>query len=101
MTAAAASRAARPPGTTTLHYRPTTLAFDGHAVSLMHGSGWAYKHPGRVGDSPIVGAGLYNDGQGAAVATGDGEEILRVSRVHRSCRHTYLSPASAHALALR
>ena len=45
----------------------------------MHGSGWAYKHPGRVGDSPIVGAGLYNDGQGAAVATGDGEEILRVS----------------------
>lgn len=41
-------------------------------------SGWKFKHPGRVGDSPVVGAGLYCDGKvGAAVATGDGEEILR------------------------
>jgi N4-(beta-N-acetylglucosaminyl)-L-asparaginase len=46
-------------------------------------SGWAYKHPGRVGDSPVVGAGLYCDGRvGAAVATGDGEEILRVCLSH-------------------
>ena len=46
-------------------------------------SGWAFKHPGRVGDSPVVGAGLYCDGKvGAAVATGDGEEILRVCLSH-------------------
>lgn len=41
-------------------------------------SGWKFKHPGRVGDSPVVGSGLYSDNSaGAAVATGDGEEILR------------------------
>jgi isoaspartyl peptidase/L-asparaginase-like protein (Ntn-hydrolase superfamily) len=43
-------------------------------------SGLAWKRPGRVGDSPIVGAGLYVDGQvGAATATGDGDEIVRVA----------------------
>jgi len=37
---------------------------------------WPFKHPGRVGDSPVVGSGLYCDGTvGAAVATGDGEEV--------------------------
>jgi N4-(beta-N-acetylglucosaminyl)-L-asparaginase len=41
---------------------------------------WRYKYPGRIGDSPIIGCGLYCDGEvGAAVATGDGEEV-RVSR---------------------
>jgi len=40
-------------------------------------SGYAYKHPGRVGDAPIIGSGLYCDKAGAAVATGDGEEIMR------------------------
>ena len=38
---------------------------------------WKFKHVGRVGDSPVIGAGLYCDGRvGAAVATGDGEEVL-------------------------
>jgi len=41
-------------------------------------SGWAYKLPGRVGDSPIIGAGGYCDDEaGACVATGDGEEMIR------------------------
>lgn len=41
-------------------------------------SGLAYKLPGRVGDSPIIGSGLYVDGKvGAAGATGVGENILR------------------------
>src|SRR5581483_1137943 len=40
----------------------------------------AWKLPGRVGDSPIVGAGLYCDSKvGAAAATGIGEEVLRVA----------------------
>lgn len=41
-------------------------------------SGWPFKHPGRVGDAPVAGAGLYCDVRaGGAVATGDGEDILR------------------------
>jgi N4-(beta-N-acetylglucosaminyl)-L-asparaginase len=41
-------------------------------------SGLAFKLHGRVGDSPIVGAGLFVDGEvGAAVATGDGELMMR------------------------
>lgn len=41
-------------------------------------SGLAYKLPGRVGDSPIIGSGLYVDGNvGAAGATGVGENIMR------------------------
>ena len=41
-------------------------------------SGLAYKMPGRVGDSPIIGSGLYVDNEvGGAAATGLGEEIMR------------------------
>jgi N4-(beta-N-acetylglucosaminyl)-L-asparaginase len=41
-------------------------------------SGRAWKHPGRVGDSPLVGCGLYADNEaGAASATGNGDEILK------------------------
>ena len=41
-------------------------------------SGLAYKKKGRVGDSPIIGSGIYVDGNvGAAGATGYGEEIMR------------------------
>jgi isoaspartyl peptidase/L-asparaginase-like protein (Ntn-hydrolase superfamily) len=41
-------------------------------------SGLAYKLPGRVGDSPILGSGLYVDGNvGAAGATGIGENVMR------------------------
>jgi isoaspartyl peptidase/L-asparaginase-like protein (Ntn-hydrolase superfamily) len=41
-------------------------------------SGLAYKMHGRVGDSPIIGAGLYSDNEiGAAVATGLGEMVMR------------------------
>ncbi|GAB5037909.1 n-(beta-n-acetylglucosaminyl)-l-asparaginase [Nannochloropsis oceanica] len=51
----------------------------GHLAAGTSTSGWRFKHPGRVGDSPLVGSGLYADNSvGAAVATGDGEEIMRV-----------------------
>lgn len=43
-------------------------------------SGMAFKLRGRVGDSPIIGAGLYVDNKvGAATATGNGEEVIRTS----------------------
>jgi len=42
-------------------------------------SGLKFKLPGRVGDSPIIGAGLYvSPGIGAAAATGKGEEVIKV-----------------------
>ena len=41
-------------------------------------SGQAYKMPGRVGDSPIIGSGLFIDNKvGGAVATGLGEEVIK------------------------
>ena len=43
-------------------------------------SGWAYKLHGRVGDSPIIGAGLFVDNEiGCAAATGLGEEVIKTS----------------------
>ncbi len=43
-------------------------------------SGWAWKYPGRVGDTPIVGAGGYADSRyGAAACAGRGEMALRAS----------------------
>ena len=46
-------------------------------------SGMAYKMHGRVGDSPIIGAGLYVDNEiGAATATGHGEEVIRIAGSH-------------------
>ena len=46
-------------------------------------SGMAYKMHGRVGDSPIIGAGLYVDNEvGAATATGHGEEVIRMTGSH-------------------
>ncbi len=43
-------------------------------------SGVAWKMHGRVGDSPIIGAGLYVDNEvGAATATGLGEEVIRIA----------------------
>jgi isoaspartyl peptidase/L-asparaginase-like protein (Ntn-hydrolase superfamily) len=41
-------------------------------------SGMGYKMPGRVGDSPIIGAGLFVDGEvGGAAATGSGELVMK------------------------
>ena len=46
-------------------------------------SGWGYKLPGRVGDSPIIGAGLFVDNEvGAACATGLGEAVIRIAGSH-------------------
>jgi isoaspartyl peptidase/L-asparaginase-like protein (Ntn-hydrolase superfamily) len=46
-------------------------------------SGWAFKMHGRLGDSPIIGAGLFVDNEiGAACATGLGEAIIRIAGSH-------------------
>ena len=54
------------------------LDMDGNLAGACTTSGLAYKMRGRVGDSPIIGAGLFVDNEvGAAVATGLGEEVLK------------------------
>ncbi len=46
-------------------------------------SGWAWKYPGRLGDSPIIGAGNYADNRfGAAACTGRGEMAQRCLTAH-------------------
>ncbi|CAN5448295.1 N(4)-(beta-N-acetylglucosaminyl)-L-asparaginase [soil metagenome] len=46
-------------------------------------SGMAYKMRGRVGDSPIIGAGVFVDNEiGAATSTGVGEEVIRICGSH-------------------
>ena len=55
------------------------IALDGgRFATAVTTSGLAWKLPGRVGDSPIIGAGSYcDDLVGAAVSTGVGEEVIR------------------------
>lgn len=46
-------------------------------------SGMAYKMHGRVGDSPLIGAGLFVDNEvGAATSTGLGEEVIKICGSH-------------------
>jgi L-asparaginase / beta-aspartyl-peptidase len=52
---------------------------DGHVAAAVSTGGYTGKLAGRVGDSPIVGAGFYADDQrGAAVCTGRGEGFMRL-----------------------
>ena len=65
-----------------LHRYGTTnvLAVDaqGNVAGITTTSGLAFKIPGRIGDSPIIGAGLYVDNDiGAAGVTGRGEDVIK------------------------
>jgi len=65
-------------------------------------SGLAYKLPGRVGDSPIIGAGLYVDNEvGGAAATGVGELVMKTlgSFLVVELMRTGLSPEEACRMA--
>lgn len=75
-------------------------AYDGHDTVCVIGrdaggsvacgvstSGLFLKHPGRVGDSPVIGSGFYADScAGAAAATGVGEDIMRGCLSHAIVR---------------
>lgn len=68
------------PGNQYNHDTIGMLALDakGNLSGACTTSGMAYKLRGRVGDSPIIGAGLYVDNEvGAATSTGVGEEVIR------------------------
>jgi beta-aspartyl-peptidase (threonine type) len=68
------------------HFGTTNvLAIDGagNFASGVSTSGWAWKYPGRVGDSPIIGAGNYCDNRyGACACTGYGEMAMRANTAH-------------------
>lgn len=72
-----------------LHWRPTgtinCLAVDANndISGVTTTSGLAWKIPGRVGDSPLIGCGLYVDNEvGAAGSTGRGEENIYINGAH-------------------
>lgn len=69
------------PGGPANHDTIGMVAMDGNGAlsGACTTSGMAFKMHGRVGDSPIIGAGLYVDNEiGAATATGVGEEVIRI-----------------------
>ncbi|MBT3603018.1 MAG: N(4)-(beta-N-acetylglucosaminyl)-L-asparaginase [Candidatus Latescibacteria bacterium] len=66
------------------------IAIDKHGdiAAACTTSGVAFKLPGRVGDSPLIGSGLYADNEvGAAAATGQGEEIARTCGSYAIIEH--------------
>ena len=95
---------------------------DGRMAGGVSSSGWAYKYPGRIGDSPLIGAGLYVDQRfGGAACTHTGEMIIRAgtaravvlymkkgATVEEACREAmgdlrsleegYLGPVIIHAI---
>jgi N4-(beta-N-acetylglucosaminyl)-L-asparaginase len=82
----------------------SSLNEKGEMSSATTTSGMAWKIPGRAGDSPIIGAGCYCDQDvGAAGATGNGEENIKVCGAHtivEDMRHG-MSPEEAGIDALK
>src|SRR6202167_714684 len=69
------------PPTGTIHC--SALNEKGEISGCTTTSGLAFKLPGRLGDSPIIGAGCYTDQDiGSAGATGSGEENIKVAGAH-------------------
>jgi N4-(beta-N-acetylglucosaminyl)-L-asparaginase len=89
-----------PPGSALDHDTIGILVLDagGRLAGACTTSGMAFKMHGRVGDSPIAGAGLFVEPDvGAATSTGVGEEVMRIAgsaRVTASMR-AGLTPAAA------
>jgi N4-(beta-N-acetylglucosaminyl)-L-asparaginase len=98
----AAIRRVLSPPTGTIHC--SALNDKGEISGCTTTSGLAYKLPGRVGDSPIIGAGCYTDQDvGSAGATGAGEENIKVAGAHtivENMRHG-MSPLEAGMDALQ
>jgi beta-aspartyl-peptidase (threonine type) len=76
----------------------------GNLVAANSTGGTPFKLPGRIGDTPMVGCGLYADALwGAAVCTGWGESIVRVALARRAVEllERRLPPQSAAEVAIR
>ena len=81
------------------------LDADGNLAAATSTGGYTGKLPGRVGDSPIIGAGNYADNRACAVSgTGLGEAFIRAAVAYDVCarmRYAGASLAAASAAALR
>jgi beta-aspartyl-peptidase (threonine type) len=80
------------------------LDSSGNLVAANSTGGTPFKLPGRIGDTPLVGCGLYADAQvGAAVCTGWGESIVRVALARRAVEllERGLPPQSSAEVAIR
>jgi L-asparaginase / beta-aspartyl-peptidase len=81
------------------------LDADGNLAAATSTGGYTGKMAGRVGDSPLVGAGTYADNRACAVSgTGMGEAFIRAAVAHDVCarmRYARASLAAAAAAALR
>ena len=76
------------------------LDSSGHVAAATSTGGMTGKRWGRIGDSPIIGAGTYADDRGCAVsATGWGEYFIRVGVAHEICARMRLGSQSAQAAA--
>jgi beta-aspartyl-peptidase (threonine type) len=104
-TAATAAAAAATPALAG-HDTVGCIALDhaGNLVAANSTGGTPFKLPGRVGDTPMVGCGLYADSQvGAVVCTGWGESIVRVALARRAVEllERGFAPQSAAEAAIR
>ncbi|MGC8800345.1 MAG: isoaspartyl peptidase/L-asparaginase family protein [Chloroflexus sp.] len=79
------AKGAPPPSATDAHDTVGAIALDraGNLVAANSTGGTPFKLPGRVGDTPLIGCGLYATPVGAAVCTGWGESITRVALARR------------------
>lgn len=76
----------------------------GNLIAANSTGGTPFKMPGRVGDTPMVGCGLYADASvGAAVCTGWGESIVRMALARRAVEllERGFAPQSAAEIAIR
>jgi beta-aspartyl-peptidase (threonine type) len=73
------------------------LDAEGNLAAATSTGGLCGKIPGRIGDSPLVGCGLYADLLGAVSLTGDGESIIRAALASRllALLHTGVEPQAA------
>jgi beta-aspartyl-peptidase (threonine type) len=70
----------------------------GNLATGVSTSGWAWKYPGRLGDSPIIGAGNYADNRyGAAACTGRGEMAIRCCTAHSVVLYLKMGKSLAEA----
>ena len=75
---------------------------DGHVAAATSTGGLTAKRWGRVGDSPLIGAGTYADDRSAAVsATGSGEYFIRAVAAHQLAERVRLGGAIASGSARR
>ncbi len=72
----------------------------GHVAAATSTGGLTAKRWGRIGDSPLIGAGTYADDRAAAIScTGSGEHFIRLAFAHEFCARLRLTGAALEAVA--